>query len=163
MKHRLQGLELEYVIKYHSYDIGEGMAFLQMKDGGIAILNKASGVYRQFCNEETLLVTDDEIDYDAMERAFSYYKRPSKTLNFGGLRWFTNFKDGVFALSWQLFPDGIYIDDNNGNRIQVGTSDRAVCIINRNLDIIVPFQPMDDVKQMLQEAANTVQRVAVLS
>ena len=35
--------------------------------------------------------------------------------------------------------------------MEANNEENAYCIINKDLEIIVPFQPMDDVKEMLKK------------
>lgn len=149
MKRKLGGWDLEFVIK-GSHDIGEGMAFIDTPSGGMTILNKATGVFRQFSTAGSVLVTDDEIDFAAMEK-FRHFRRISRALNYGGLGWLRPFKNGVTALSWCIYPDGMYFADSDGYGMEDNRKEVAYCIINRNLDIIVPFQPMVDVHERLEE------------
>ena len=41
--------------------------------------------------------------------------------------------------------------DVNDVKLWIFNAKNAYCIINKDLEIIVPFQPMDDVKEMLKK------------
>lgn len=52
-----------------AYDIGENMAVLSEKGRSYTIINKETGKARQLVSEDgTLLVADNEIDFDATKR-----------------------------------------------------------------------------------------------
>ena len=52
-----------------AYDIGENMAVLSGKGRSYTIINKETGKARQLVSEDgTLLVADNEIDFDATDK-----------------------------------------------------------------------------------------------
>ena len=96
-----------------AYDIGENMAALSGEGRSYTIINKETGKTRQLVSEDgTLLVADNEIDFDAINKGCP---------DFNGCKWV---------------------------RYWFGRYDN---FINKDLEIIVPFQPMDDVKEMLKK------------
>lgn len=131
-----------------AYDIGEGMAVLKTKGESYTLVNKETGKLRQLVDGSGhLLVGDDEIDLGAMRKGCPHY-HGNKSVRY----WFgryDDFKNGVCAISWTVYPDGRYFEDEDGFGGEDNAEEKAYCIINRDLEIIVPFQPMEDVRIVL--------------
>lgn len=149
MKRKLEGKELEEVLR-DAFDIGDGMAIIETQGGGLTILNTETGICRQFSTSGWLLVSDDEIDFDAMEQGLEHYQRPNKYLWYGGLGRYDDFKNGIAALSWTVYPDGMYFADSDGYGAEDNDEEKAYCIIDRNLDILEPFRPLKNVAKYLE-------------
>lgn len=136
-----------------AYDIGENMAVLSGKGRSYTIINKETGKARQLVSEDgTLLVADNEIDFDATNKG---------CLDFNGCKWvrycfgrYDNFRNGVCAICWTVYPDGRYFADEDGFGMEDNDEEKIYCIINKDLEIIVPFQPMNDVKEILRKYEN---------
>ncbi|WP_294874047.1 MULTISPECIES: hypothetical protein [Prevotellaceae] len=136
-----------------AYDIGENMAVLSGKGRSYTIINKETGKARQLVSEDgTLLVADNEIDFDATNKGCP---------DFNGCKWvrywfgrYDNFRNGVCAICWTVYPDGRYFADEDGFGMEDNDEEKIYCIINKDLEIIVPFQPMNDVKEILRKYEN---------
>lgn len=134
----------------NAYDIGENMATLSGEGQSFTIINKETGKARQLVSESgALLVTANEINLDAIKRGCP---------NFDGRKnvkyWFgryNDFKNGVCAICWTVYPDGRYFADEDGFGMEDNDEEKVYCIINKDLEIIIPFQPMDDVKEVLRK------------
>lgn len=50
-----------------------------------------------------------------------------------------------------MYPEGRYFADSDGYGAEDNEEEVAYCIINRDLEIIVPFQPMMNVRQVLEK------------
>lgn len=133
----------------NAYDIGEGMAVLKEKGCSYTLVNKETGKLRQLVNERgCLLVGDNEVDFEAMHKGCPHY-HGGKSVDY----WFgryNDFKNGVCAICWTVYPDGRYFEDEDGFGGEDNPEERAYCVINRDLEIIVPFQPMEDVRIVLK-------------
>lgn len=133
-----------------AYDIGENMAVLSGEGKSYTIINKETGKVRQLVSEDgTLLVAGDEIDFDAINNGCPD-SNGCKSVRY----WFgryDNFRNGVCASCWTVYPDGRYFADEDGFGMEDNDEENAYCIINKDLEIIVSFQPMDDVKEMLKK------------
>ena len=133
-----------------AYDIGENMAVFSGEGRSYTIINKGTGKTRQLVSEDgSLLVTDNEIDSDAI-----YKGCPDFNVCKSFLYWFCrydNFRNCVYSICWPVNPDGRYFADEDGFGMEANNEENAYCIINKDLEIIVPFQPMDDVKEMLKK------------
>ena len=133
----------------NAFDIGEGMAVLKEKGSSYTLVNKETGKLRQLVSDSgCLLVDDDEIDHEAMRKGCPHY-HGGKSVDY----WFgryNDFKNGVCAICWTVYPDGRYFEDEDGFGGEDNPEERAYCVINRDLEIIVPFQPMEDVRIVLK-------------
>lgn len=130
-------------------DIGENMAILKEDGKSFTILNKETGKLRRIVSEEgRLLVDDGEIDFDAIEKGCPDFEGGKYVEYYFGI--FREFKNGVCAICWTVYPDGRYFADEDGFGMEHNNEENAYCIINRNLEIIVPFQPMKDVATVLK-------------
>lgn len=133
-----------------AHDIGENMALLSGEGRSYTIINKETGEARQLISKSgALLVADNEIDFGAIKKGCPNFNG-CKTVEY----WFgryCNFKNGVCAICWTIYPDGRYFADEDGFGIEDNEEEKVYCIINKDLEIIVPFQPMEDVKEMLKK------------
>lgn len=133
-----------------AYDIGENMGVLCGEGKSYTLVNKVTGKIRQFVSKDgILLVSDNEIDFEAINKGCP---------NFNGSKWvqyrfgrYNSFRNGVCAICWTIYPDGRYFADEDGFGMEDNDEENAYCIINKDLEIIVPFQPMDDVKKTLKK------------
>ena len=132
------------------FDIGENMAVVNDEGKSFTIINMETGKTRQFVSESgSLLVDDSDIDFNTIEKGCP---------NFNGCKivryWFgrySDFQNGVCAICWTVYPDGRYFADEDGYGMEDNNEENVYCIINKDLEIIVPFQPMNDVGQMLKK------------
>ena len=97
--------------------VGEGMAFFHGEGNELIVVNTKNGRMRTFVDVNgNLKVEDKDIDYEAVHREHEHYCRcaDSKRVEFGGLRRWNDFKDGLCALCWTTYPDGRYFADEDG-------------------------------------------------
>lgn len=130
-----------------AYDIGENMAILNEEGKSFTIINKETGKARQFVNESwDLLIEDTEIDFDAINKGCPNFNGCKSVQNWFGR--YNDFRNGVCAICWEIYPGKLYFADEGK---EDEDEEIVYCIINKDLEIIVPFQPMDDVKEMLKK------------
>lgn len=123
------------------YEIGEEMAVFSGKGRSYAIVNMETGKMRRFIDEDGYLqVEDKDIACVVFSKKVFYY--------FGRYR---NFENGYCAIQWTLEPDGSFFADEDGFGAEKCREDNVCCIINRDLEIVVPFRHMSDVKAELQK------------
>lgn len=137
----------------HGRDLGDNIAAFWGKGKTFILVNMQTGRLRELVSEDgRLLVEDKDIDYDSIHRHHDHYHRcvDCKRVEFGFNR-YNDFKNGLCALVWTTYPDGCYFADGDGFGMEDNDEEKVYCIINANLEIIVPFQPMDDVKSVLQK------------
>lgn len=133
-----------------AFDIGENMAILKENGKSFTILNKETGKLRRIVSEDgRLLVDDSEIDFDAIEEGCPDFEGGKYVEYYFGI--FRDFKNGVCAICWTVYPDGRYFADEDGFGMEHNNEENAYCIINRDLEIIVPFQPIKDVATVLKD------------
>lgn len=134
----------------HSTNIGEGMAIVSFGEKGMAVYNKNTGKARQMLTENGhIFVEDDDINFVAMKNGCPHFSG-DKYVRFRFGR-YDDFRGGVCAFSWTVYPEGRYFADSDGYGAEDNEEEVAYCIINRDLEIIVPFQPMMNVKQVLEK------------
>ena len=134
----------------NAHDIGENMAVLSGEGRSYTIINKETGKTRQLVSESgSLLVADNEIDFNAIKKGcHDFNGRKSVRYWFGR---YDDFRNGICAICWTIHPDGRYFADEDGFGMEDNDEEKVYCIINKDLEIIVPFQPMDNVMGMLRK------------
>lgn len=96
-----------------------------------------------------LLALDNEINFDAIKRKFPNING-RKVVEYWVGR-YRNFKNGICALCWIISPDGSYFGDEDGYGMEDNEEEIVYYIINKKMESIVPFLPMNDVKEMLKK------------
>lgn len=123
---------------------GEGMAAFYGKgnDRTIILVNTNTGKIRKIRDAGgSILVSDAEMDYETIDALLEYpedahYKCSDYYFGFCG-----DYEKGYAALAWTTHPDG-YMDED-GFGMEPDSEENIYCIINSNLEIVVPFKPMD--------------------
>lgn len=100
-----------------------------------------------------MLADDSEIDLELIEEKcrYGYHNAKNKNIKYASVNRFDNFKDGICAISWVLYPDGRYFEDSDGFGGEDNDEECVYAIINKNLDIIEPFRPIKNIKEHLAE------------
>ena len=116
------------------HKLDEYLALQVVGDEELVIVNKKTGRSRQIVDKDgMLLVEDGEINVSAISEKFPHFGNSKRVeSSFGVGIWDT--LNGYAAVYWRM-------DDHN---------EEVYCIINPDLEIIVPFQPMDDVSRTLE-------------
>lgn len=147
-----------FVVGYPEYEnirghlLGDGMVMLRGDRYEIFVLNTKTGLMRQFVDsEERLLVEDTEVNDRQIRGHLShgYSWLNNRIASFGGLHTWDGFKNGFCALDWTLYPDGRYFADEGGFGMEDNDEELVYCIINKNLDIVVPFFYAEDPTEVL--------------
>ena len=131
----------------------EGMVFFFGKKGELYIANTTTGKIRKFSANGYLLVDDDDIDYDTIaDRCIhGLQNAQNKIIRYEGINRWDGFKDGFCAISWMLYPDGRYFSDGDGFGMEDIDEEIVYAVIDTNLDIIVPFRPINNIAAYLKE------------
>lgn len=133
---------------------GEGMAFFFGNGRELYIANTRSGKIRKLSTSDgNLLAADSDIDYDAIARECPHGLRnaQARLIRYAGINRWDNFKGGLCAISWMLYPDGRYFADSDGFGMEDNDEEEVYAIIDTNLDFIEPFRPIKDVSAYLKE------------
>ena len=135
---------------------GEGMLFFFGRNGNqdMYVANTQTGKIRQLSTSDgCLLVSDEEIDYESIVRNCEYgvTGAKKKAVRYAGVNRWSDFRGGLCAISWMLYPSGQYFADSDGFGMDDNDEEVAYAIINRNLEIVEPFRPVDNVNKYLDE------------
>jgi hypothetical protein len=130
-----------------------GMAFFWDKNTDFYIVNTQKGKIRRFSTARVLQVNDGDIDLDAIAKSCrnGFGNAQSRSVMYGKLDRWDNFRDGICAIVWTLYPDGIYFGDSDGFGVENDLEETVYAIIDDNLDIIEPFRPIQDISAYLKE------------
>ena len=139
-------------------DIGCGIAVMT-SGKSFTLINRTTGRRREFVSENGQVIVDDsEIDLGSIHRRFGHCRCADEkhaTYRFG---LYCGFEDGLCALSWTIYPDGRYFADDGGFGADDNGEENVYCIINTDMEIVVPFRPMDDVREELRRAVQHTHR-----
>lgn len=130
-------------------EIGDGI--LMVCDGScLKLINTATGKERVLSSHDgKLLVNDSEIDFDALSKAFGEGKGRDKSIRYG-LNRYSDFKNGICAFCWTIYPDGMWFADSDGYGMQDNKEETAYCIMNCDLEMLMPFKPIKDISETLK-------------
>lgn len=100
-----------------------------------------------------LLVEDSEIDMEVIKDTCEYgvYNAEAKVVRYADVHLYDGFKDGYGAISWMLYPDGMYFADSDGFGMEDNNDVIVYAIIDTNLDIIEPFRPIKSISRYLRD------------
>lgn len=118
------------------------------------IANIQTGRIRQLSTAGgCVTIEDSDIDYEAINKQCEHGARNAerKVLNYGSLGTWDGFKDGFCAISWTLYPDGRYFADGDGYGMEDNDEEKVYGIIDVNLNFVVPFRPIQDIRTTLKE------------
>ena len=137
--------------------LGEGIAFFFGEgwcNHEVYMVNIHTGKVRKLSTSDgQMLVKDDEVDYEAIAQMCEHgvSNAKAKKIRYAGINLWDQFMDGFCAVSWMLYPAGIYFADCDGFGMEDNDEEMVYAIIDSNLDIVAPFQPMEDVGKYLEE------------
>lgn len=128
----------EHVAEFHD---GYAYTLVNMKSGKVVHLVDA---------KRNLLVTDKEIDFSSIHERLEHASyADGKNIQFW-LKRISEFQDGFAAMAWTIYPEGRWFEDDDGFGAEKNLEEETVyCIINSSLNIVIPFQPMDNVDAVL--------------
>lgn len=116
------------------------------------LVNTRTGKIRKLRDAEgTPLLGDADIDPDSIRRKLRHTACLDSLSTCYGFCFYSSFRNGFAALSWTLYPDGRYFADADGYGMEDNDEETAYCIIDTNLEIVMPFQPMRDVAATLDQ------------
>ena len=142
--------ELKNAMGYMS---GDNMAFFFGEHREAYLANTKTGKIRKLSDEYWLLADDDEIDYDAISKSCvnGIGNARAKAVRYAIINRYDGFKDGLCAISWMLYPDGMYFADEDGFGMEANDEETVYAIIDTELNIIEPFRPVEDIEEYLKK------------
>lgn len=134
-------------------DIGCGIA-VTTSGKSFTLINRTTGKRREFVSENgQVLMDDSEIDLESIHRRFEHCRCADEKHARYRFGLYCGFEDGLCALSWTIYPDGRYFADDGGFGADDNGEENVYCIINTDMEVVVPFRPMADVREELRRAA----------
>ena len=137
------------------YPVGDGIVFFSGKGDyhhELYIANTLTGKIRHLSTAGgRLLVDDDEIDYEAIEKQCKHGKNNArlKIIKYAGINRWDGFKNGLCAISWMLYPEGIYFADSDGFGGEDSNEENVYGIMDTSLQFIEPFRPINGIRMYL--------------
>ena len=134
-------------------DLNNGMAMFWGEGYEMYIANMKTKIIRQFATKEGLLLVDDkDIDYNSISSCFTdcLHIAKAKELCWEHLNRWDGFKKGLCALKWTLYPEGTFFMDEDGFGMENNNEEAVYAIVNMDLEIVVPFQPIRNIEAYLR-------------
>lgn len=133
---------------------------MESNDAGLWLKNTATGAIRQLRKGSLIYgFNKDDYNWDTIDKLENNGCAYSGEIRYGGIGRWDDFKDGYCGFTWTLHPDGRYYADEDGFGAEDDEEVRICVILNANLDIVVPWQPMDIrsvLKQLRREEFQTI-------
>lgn len=139
------------------YSVGDGIACFRGKgrDETMFLANTKTGKVRKILSSGgDVLVGHNEIDYDNVNAHLTDIVCVSckhAMYGFGFKSWF---EKGYAQLYWTTHPDGMYEMDEYGFGMGHDHEENVYCIINTDLEIVVPFMVMATINGLLEKLRN---------
>ena len=137
----------------YGYMIGEGMAMFGQSRGPLYIVNTGTNKIKKLVDENSKVVgfTKEDIDYkslDGIEHTGDAYRME---VDYAGMGRYSDFCDGICAIYWMLYPDGMYFADEDGFGMEDNDEVEIYCVIDKDFNVLRPFRPVSDVRALLSE------------
>lgn len=138
------------------YD-GEGMVSFFSKDGcddyEFFLANIKTGKVRQFADKDgNVLVNMEDIDLDTISthcpNGAGYAM--SRRVRYAKLNRQDRCQNGIYSLSWTLYPEGRYFADEDGYGAEDCDEEDINAIVNLDLEITEPFTYIANIRQYLK-------------
>lgn len=138
------------------YSWGENLLHVTEPNGDEYIVNKITGKVRKIVENSHLVgFSDDDIDFATLDQLPNSHNAHTRRIAYAPINRWSNCKNGIFALSWMLYPDGCYFADEDGYGMEDNDELSVCCIMNDNLQVLRPFTVVPDVPALLNEIAST--------
>ncbi len=144
--------ELE-ALHVYGYMIGEGMAMFGQSRGPLFIVNTETNKIKKLVDESGKVVgfTKEDIDFNNLEGIEHTGDAYRMEVDYAGMGRYSDFRDGICALYWMLYPDGMYFADEDGFGMEDNDEVEIYCVIDRDFNVLRPFRPVGDVHELLNE------------
>ena len=148
--------------KLSIHPIGEDMLWIGNSRGPLFFANSLTGKARQLLDETRHLVgfEDQDFDWEKLKAVEHTYDLNHRYVDYGGLGRYSDYRNGICCLCWMLYPDGRYFADEDGFGMEDNDEENIYCIIDNNLRVIIPWQPMTDEEMAtrMQEAREIIKK-----
>lgn len=141
-------------------DLGEGMAMFfggEYCSGGVYVANTKTGKIRKFSDKiGNVLIDKCDVDMETIKRECEngYHNAQSLSSKYGSLNRWDCYKNGLCAITWILYPDGRYFEDEDGFGGKDCNEEKVCAIIDTNLEIVKPFTCVDNISGYLRAIRN---------
>ena len=128
------------------YLIGEGMAMEGCSRGPLCMVNTETNERRQLIDETGHVVGfgEQDFDWEKLKQVEHRYCLDNRVVEYAGLGRYNNFRNELCCLSWMLYPEGRYFADEDGFGMEDNDEENIYCVIDKDLEVLIPFQPMTD-------------------
>lgn len=136
---------------------GDGMAIFfseGFRNKEFYVANTRTGKIRKFVDKiGNVLIETSAIDMETIRHECSngFSNAQRKLTQYENMNRWDGFKNGLCALSWTLYPDGLYFADEDGFGAECCNEETVYAIINTSLEIIKPFTCIGDVSEYLKK------------
>lgn len=134
------------------YPIGEDMAVFGNGRGPLYIVNMKTDKYRKLIDAGGHVVgfKPEDFDLQRIGRMAQRHSFRKMVVEYAGLERYNDFRGGVCCFGWMLYPEGRYFADEDGFGAEDNDEEEIYCIIDSDLNVLVPFQPMTDDEILLR-------------
>ena len=134
------------------YDWGENLLRVIDEDGDGYLVNKVTGKARLIDSHGLLIgFPDKEIDFETLDKIPHSHNAHSRRIDYARIGRWDNCENGLIALSWMLYPDGRYFEDEDGFGGEDNDELKVYCIMDEDLNVVRPFTVVRDVRALLNE------------
>ena len=134
------------------YSWGENLLHVTDENGDEYLVNKTTGKVRQIASYGQLVgFSDEEIDFETLDKVPNSHNAHSRSINYAHINRWDNCQNGIFALSWMLYPDGRYFEDEDGFGGEDNDELMVYCVMDDDFNVIRPFTVVSDIRALLQE------------
>jgi hypothetical protein len=137
----------------YGYMIGEGMAMFGQSRGPLFIVNTETNKIKKLVDENSKVVgfTKEDIDYSSLKGIEHTGGAYVMKVDYAGMGRYLDFRNGICALYWMLYPDGMYFADEDGIGMEDNDEVEIYCVIDKDFNVLRPFRPVEDVQELLVE------------
>ena len=135
------------------YMIGEGMAIFGCSRGPLYIVNTETKKFKKLVEEDGHVVgfTKEDIDYKSLEGIEHTANAYLMLSEYSGIGRYDDFSNGICAIGWMLYPDGMYFADEDGFGMEDNDEVEIYCVIDKDFNVLKPFQYGKSALSLLHE------------
>ena len=134
------------------YSWGGELLHVTDENGDEYLVNKTIGKVRQIASHRQLVgFPDKEIDFETLDKIPNSHNAHSRSINYAHINRWDNCQNGLIALSWMLYPDGRYFEDEDGFGGEDNDELTVYCVMDEDLNVVRPFTVVSDIQVLLKE------------